>query len=441
MMLRNSMYLFLSKMIGYGLRLVLPVVLVRVLSVGDFGTYRQFFLLELMILSIFQLGANQALFFFIPKDTENAGSYFLNSLVLNIVFFTVAMIMVKIFLTPLSELLKMQVLARYIIILSIDTLLIMLLSSADCYLLARERVKVSATFEVLGNAIISLATVTAALLGGGLSMIFQVLVAGKSVQLIATMLYIHFGLRGFHADRYFFDLRVQLKYGAILGMGGSISVMLMRLHSLVVSSHYGREVFAVYSAGCTDIPVVQIFAQSLATVALAKFTVLAKNDDWDGIRALWREILTSMYGFTIPAVLFFVLIAKPLVLLMFTQTYADAVDIFMINTLVKINFIWNASLVIRAVDRNDVTLILNIVTLVISLPVLYFASRWAGIQGVIIGHCVLRITWRLVQVRLANKVTGAGLSYFISPRLILAFYRDSWRKGAGFLKGMMSAPS
>ena len=73
-MLNQSLYIFASKIAGYGIRLVLPYFLVRTLSVEDFGSYRQFFLLEMYIGGLFQFGLNQALYYFIPRDQKNAGA-------------------------------------------------------------------------------------------------------------------------------------------------------------------------------------------------------------------------------------------------------------------------------------------------------------------------------------------------------------------------------
>ena len=73
-MLRQSSYIFVSKVIGYGIRILLPAFLVRVLTKADFGSYNQFFLIEVLFQTIFQMGVNQSQFFFVPKDPKNAGN-------------------------------------------------------------------------------------------------------------------------------------------------------------------------------------------------------------------------------------------------------------------------------------------------------------------------------------------------------------------------------
>ena len=106
-MLNRSLYLFSSKMVGYAIRLILPYFLVRLLTVEDFGTYRQFFLLQVYIQLIFQMGVNQALYYFIPRDEDNAGAYFINSLLLNLVIFGLALAGLAFFREPVSAWLRM----------------------------------------------------------------------------------------------------------------------------------------------------------------------------------------------------------------------------------------------------------------------------------------------------------------------------------------------
>ena len=73
-MLNRSLIIFASKLIGYCIRLILPVILVRIMTVADFGAYRQFFLIEMYVVTLFQFGINQALYYFVPRDERNAGA-------------------------------------------------------------------------------------------------------------------------------------------------------------------------------------------------------------------------------------------------------------------------------------------------------------------------------------------------------------------------------
>jgi O-antigen/teichoic acid export membrane protein len=392
---------------------------------GDFGAYRQFFVMELTILTIFQLGVNQALFYFIPRDEENAGAYFFNSLALNIILYLPAIALVRGFAAPLADLFKMPLLLDAFWLLALDTLTLLLAAAVDCYLLARDRVRAQAVLEIVTRGGTSLATLAAALLRPELEFILLVLVVSRAAGLVLQAAYVHFGLRGFRAKRYFFNVWEQVRHGIVLGVGGSLSGLQARIQSLVVSSLYGPEVFAVYSAGITEIPLVTYFAGAVATVSLSRFVVLLKEDRREEARQLWREILATMYAVTLPAIVVFVAVARPLIELMFTAEYADAAPIFVVNTFTTLAVLWNATLVLRAIGRNDVTFWVNVGMIALGTPLMVLAARSGSLIPVVGVHVVILLAGRVVATAIMNRLTGLALPYAVSPQEVGQVYR-SW---------------
>ena len=303
----------------------------------------------------FQLGLNQALYYFIPRDMRNAGAYFLNTVLMNVAVFTVAFTAIGLFADPLSRWLNIAVLHDAFWELAIYVVMLMLTVACDSYLMARQNARAAAVFEVLGQSLVAAVCVVVAFATRRLDAILIGLVFARAAHLLLMLIYIHWRLNGFLAERYFFGIREQIRYGVVLGAGGTLFTMQVRLHEFMVSRFYGTEAYAVYSAGCTELPFIQMFIQSLAVVSLGQFALLEKQNDWDGISRLWRRVLTSSYAVAIPVTLVLLLVSRPLILFMFTDTYADAIPIFRLNTLVKLGLVFNASLVLRAMSRNDIT--------------------------------------------------------------------------------------
>lgn len=434
-MLNSSLYIFASKLAGYGIRLALPFFLIRLLSVSDFGSYRQFFLLETYIGALFQLGLNQALYYLIPRDLRNAGAYFLNSVLMNLIVLTVAFLVIGLAVGPLSAALNMEVLRESFWALAAYVVVLMLAVGCDCYLTARQSIKAAAAFEIGGQIAISATSVLVAYSTQDLQSVLWSIVAGRTLQSLSMIAFIHWRLRGFSSERYFFGIREQLRYSIVLGAGGTLITMLMRLHEFVVSRFYGPEGYAVYSAGCTEMPIIQLFTQSVAVVALGQFAVLEQRNDWAGIRQLWSRVLTSSYAVALPVTLVLVLAAKPLVIFMCTDVYADAVPIFRVNTLVKLGLVFNYTLVLRAMNRNDITMWIHIVALVLAPLLLYAGMMMGGMVGIIAVQAVLMIGTRLVGTFLMNRITPAPLPYFVPPVSILAFYLE----GIGKVRGLIAA--
>lgn len=433
------MYLFISKLVGYAVRLVLPFVLIRLLSVSDFGAYRQFFLLESYIGALFQLGLNQALYYLIPRDMRNAGAYFLNSLMMNVLVLAIAFVVIGVAVEPLSRMLNMAILRDGFWILVLYVTALMLTIGCDCYLTARQCVKAAATFEIGGQVLVSGVSAAVAWLTRDLHWVLVSLVVGRTVQLLVMLVYIHVRLRGFRSERYLIGIRAQVRYSVVLGAGGTLITMLARLHEFVVSRYYGTEGYAVYSAGCTELPFIQMFTQSVAVVALGQFAVLEQRNDWEGIRRLWIRVLTSSYAVAVPVTVVLLLTAKPLIIFMCTSAYVDATPIFRMNTLVKLGLIFNYTLVLRAMNRNDLTMWINVVALAIAPFALYAGMVVGGMLGIITVQAMLMIGSRIAGTVIMNRIAGEHLPYVVGWRDVWMFYREAVAKAVERARALRGA--
>lgn len=317
------------------------------------------------------------------------------------------------------------VLAAYVVTL-------ILTIGCDCFLAARQSVKAAAAFEVGGQVLVSSLSVVAAYATRDLHTVLVSLVLGRFLQLAGMLVFIQFRLHGFRSDRYFVGIREQIRYSVVLGAGGTLITMLARLHEFMVSRYYGTEGFAVYSAGCTEIPVVPMFAQSVAVVALGQFAALEQRGDWAGMRSLWRRVMASSYAVMLPVTLLFVVFAEPLIVAMCTSAYGDAAPIFRMNALTKIALVFNYTLVLRAVNRNDITLWINVVALAVAPFALYGGMVIAGMVGIISVQVLLMIGTRMAGMIVMNRLAPEPMPYFVGFREIWDFYEELWRKAKAF---------
>ncbi len=423
-MLNRSLYIFVSKMFSYGTRILLPYFLVRLLTKTEFGTYRQFFLLQALITALFQFGLNQGLFYFVPRNRERASTYFVNTLFLNLCIFGTTFLLIRWRLDDVSGLLHMAVLRDFFPQLAVYTVLIIFIVAGDSFLLAQQKVLPSVLAEVGGTLLTAGLTLAAAFRTRDLETIIMALLLGRSLHLLFLGSYIHFRLAGFHVYQFLDGLREQVRYSIVLGLGGTLGTLVLRFHELFVSRFYGPAGYAVYSAGCTELPVLQLYMQSVAMVALGQFALLEKQRDWEGIRRLWREVTVNMYAVGVPVILLLLLVSKPLILFLFTEKYAAAIAIFRINTLVKLNFLLNATLVLRAVNRNDITVKTHLTMLLVAPFILYVGMKVAGMVGIIAAHALLYVGGRFALMNRLNRITGLHLIYVPPVREVLGFYRS-----------------
>src|SRR5262245_50189749 len=74
--------LMFGRILAFGVTFLTPIVLVRVFTQAEFGTYKQFTLITYTLYLVGQLRLAECLFFFLPAHPDRGGRYALNSLLM-----------------------------------------------------------------------------------------------------------------------------------------------------------------------------------------------------------------------------------------------------------------------------------------------------------------------------------------------------------------------
>src|SRR5881396_3517351 len=77
--LKPALLLMLGRTVGFVAVFFVPVVLARSLDQGEFGTYKQLFLVAATLYEVGQLGMAESLYYFLPLGPGLGGRYVLNS--------------------------------------------------------------------------------------------------------------------------------------------------------------------------------------------------------------------------------------------------------------------------------------------------------------------------------------------------------------------------
>jgi O-antigen/teichoic acid export membrane protein len=72
---KQAVFVSLSRLANYGLLLISPIILVRLLAVGDFGRYREFLVYSSVLASIAAFNITTSLLYFVPADPQRSWQY------------------------------------------------------------------------------------------------------------------------------------------------------------------------------------------------------------------------------------------------------------------------------------------------------------------------------------------------------------------------------
>src|SRR3990172_1823861 len=136
---KPTLVLMSGRMLSFAATFFIPVVLVRVFTPGEFGTYKQVFLVYMTVYAIAQMGMAESLFYFLPRAPQEGGRYVFNSLLMLLVaaaVFAGALVQEK---AKISELLSNSGLAQHFPLLGLYLLFMTASATLEIVMISRKQ--------------------------------------------------------------------------------------------------------------------------------------------------------------------------------------------------------------------------------------------------------------------------------------------------------------
>ena len=414
-----TLVLLTGRIAGAAVVFAIPLVLVRLLDVHEFGTYRTLFLIYGSFFVMAQMGMSESLYYFVPRKPESAGAFVSNALV-TLVGLGSAAIAVGVWLAPTVAGWTGNEMVGWTLPLLAWFLGLMLLSAAlEMVMVARKRYTLAATTYATSDVVRAAALILPVVWWRSIE---ALLVGAILFALVRLALLVGFLRREFSGrlrlDRGLW--RQQLLYALPFGSAVIIEITQVNLHQYAVLSWFDTATFAIYSVGCLQIPIVEWLSSSAGNVMMVQ---MAEQVEQGRVPlALWHHTVVRLALVFLPMMGLFFIAAPDLIVLMFTETYAAAVPVFMVSVLMIGLAVLPVDAVLRVYAQTRFIFGMNVFRLTfIAGSIAWFVS-WLGIVGAI-----------LVTV-LATVISKTAATLRIK-RLLEASSRDllPWRALAGIL--------
>ncbi|MCK4304321.1 MAG: oligosaccharide flippase family protein, partial [Candidatus Eisenbacteria sp.] len=348
--------------------LATAMVLSRILSENDYGTYRQVWLIFFTLAPILELGIPPSVSFFLPQlPSSKVKSYLIqNSLVLLVSgsFLGLAFLLLG---GPVEQLFKSPDLADLLCVFALFPALTIPFNMTENTLVALGRAgtagMVSSVAALVQNGVI----LGSVLLGGSLSQTFLLLSLWALLRwgiAFTSLLYLSRALRITWDWR---ALRSQVGFALPMGAAAATGLLTRQLDKLIVSSGFSTEQFAVYANGSYEIPLISILTLSVTAVLVPAIVRAQAQGDVTEIRRLWHGAARRMAWLFFPAFSFLFIAAQPLMVFLFSEKYAASAApfrVFLFLLPLRIAF-YGAFL--RALGKTRPILITSLGAMVISL--------------------------------------------------------------------------
>lgn len=329
---RPALVLMTGRMIGFVVAFAIPMVLARVFDQTDFGTYKQLFLIFGTLFGIAQLGMAESLYYFLPSRAEDAGRFVFNTILTAAVLGTASLLGLWLFRAELAGLMNNPAITDLVIPVGLYLLFMLMAVVLEIVMtIRRQFTAASSTYALtdMARAVFYLAPV---MLVADLRALMLGAVVFALARFIATVVYVRREFAGeLRPERRAFG--EQARYALPFGLAGVIEVAQGNFHLYAVSHAFDAATFAIYAVGCLQIPLTDFLVTSTGNVMMVNMRERLLEGDLSGALAVWLDGNRKLALVFFPLVAGMLVMAQPFIIMLFTDTYAASVPIFMVWTL------------------------------------------------------------------------------------------------------------
>lgn len=399
----------LSRVLGGTAQLVTVMLLVRFMGKVEYGALAFVLLLLQTIVRLISAGVPESVLFFVPKHEGRPGAQktvVLQStgilVVLGAAFGALLFAFggsLDVFGADAADLGPLVPLIALALVLEAPAAL------TERVLLALDRQIAAAGTSILLQVGTALSTIVPAALGADLETIVWWMVAFSGAKAIALVLVVALAFRGVRGEAMPGGMREQLRYSVPLGLSTIGSFLNAQLDKFIVAIFFTAEVFAAFSVGARELPLVNVLPYTLGAVMLPRMVrhIQTPEPGEDGpVEAvrLWHASIVKTSLVMLPVAVFFFVAAEPFVSVFFTSSYDAAADPFRVYLLTLPLRVTTYGTVVQAFGRSRAVLAATVLALALNAIVSLALLGPLGVLGPPVGTVVSQFfaAWYLLRV-------------------------------------------
>jgi len=214
-------------------------------------------------------------------------------------------------------------------------------------------------------------------------------------------------------------IKEQVKYALPIIGAGVFGALFIQLDKLVVSLMATPEIFAVYSNGALENPLVQIVTVASSVVIAAELVQVRDAGDHAGFVTLWSRAIRKIGTLVIPMSCFLFAFSYEAVVLLFSSKYSDSSPIFAVYVMLAPIRIVSFGTLFMALNKNRYYLLGHIIACVANVPVVLLGYFLLGPLGAAIGVVIVSYVLAAGLLRIGARELKTELKQMFPWRSLL----------------------
>lgn len=339
---RQALWLGLGSFFSFLVGIVSPMILSRVFTKADYGTYKQVMYVYSTLLFIFTLGLPKAYSYFLPKYGREYSRDIINKItnlfigmgfLFSLVIFTCA--------GPISRILNNPDLSLALKWFSPTPLFLLPTLGLEGIYSAFRKTQYVTVYSMLTRIMTVALTVLPVFMMDGtyIHAIIGFDVASLLTCIIALLLK-SYPVRGVEHKKSSLTYKQVFQFSIPLMIASFWGIILSSANQFFVSRYFGNEVFADFSNGFMEIPFATMVIGAVTTVLLPRFSEMEEGTKMnDEVYALWQSALEKSAKIIFPMLIFSVIFARLIMVCMYGDAYGSSTVYFMIKNVSSLLYI------------------------------------------------------------------------------------------------------
>jgi len=362
-------------MMNHGLIIISPIVLVRLLSVEQFGRYREFLLYTSVLIAFSSLGVSASLLHFVPHHPRHAQRFVDQTAWMTLATSTIVISVAAL----LNSILGGSVAGEYMLPVAIYVALFANFDFWEHLWIAQKRTAPVAGYTT-GRLIARLTVViTAAALSADVDVIIWSLIGLESIRFLISL--VSWASRRQRVPEALpGSWRQQLRFCMPVGVASVLGTLNRSLGSMFVVKMLGPVALAHYAIGTYLHPVLAILRSSMSDALLPEMSARQPQEQADPL-LLWRRMTVVAAILLTAAAVVLARFADILIVTLFSAEYRSAVLVFQIYLIVLLRESLDFAVPLRAINRTAPIMHSNLLSLAVNGLLLALLLPTLGVVG------------------------------------------------------------
>ncbi len=416
-LVKSGLALSIARLANQAVMFIGPIILVRLISVHDYGVYREFFVYVNIGSILGCFAVNRSLLYMIPKYGEYERQIVLQS-ILFVLLGSVAVIglfwMLHLNLNLFGDF-------KYVPELAIYLLLFLNLDYVENLWLAKGLIRHVVTYTITRSVFRLVAVILCAWYYESVSSMIFSLICVELVRMLFVFVYTLFKYSNIKVPnaRSSKITTEQVMFFSPLALMASLEATNFNIGQLIVSAKLGEEALAYFFVGTYAVMISSLVYGSVSDVL---FPTVIRNDRGKILDTLepWRKV-TNFYWLMMLAVCSIgAAYAETIVIFLFSEAYRPAIPVFRLLMLASLIQCFDFNFIIRVLNKNVNSVLGYLVLIPINLGVTYLLIDELGLFAPAIAFLLAQVALSVILCGRVLSLTGIRLSELIDWQQIVS---------------------